>query len=158
VSDASLHRTRLDVRFGDIDAFGHVNNAVFLTFVEQARISYLVEALHIDGIQRLPLILARIEMDFRAPIFYGEPLEVTTRVDWIGNTSFGVSHQVLAGPDAHVAAEAQTVLVTYDYATSRPVPVPDDWRRAFEAAERRPLARARAETDGARRLPAGAHG
>jgi acyl-CoA thioester hydrolase len=156
VTDEPRHRTRLEVRFRDVDAFGHVNNAVFFSYVEQARIRYLTEALEIDVIQRLPLILARVEMDYRAPVFYGEPLEVTSRIDWIGGTSFAMSHQILAGDDAHVAADADTVLVAYDYTTSRPMPVPDDWRRRFEALEGRPLNRpAPAETDGARRTPAG---
>lgn len=156
MTDQPRHRTRLEVRFRDVDAFGHVNNAVFFSYVEQARIRYLTEALELDAIQRLPLILARVEMDYRAPVFYGEPLEVTSRIDWIGGTSFAMSHQVLAGDDAHVAADAETVLVAYDYATSRPMRVPGDWRRRFEALEGRPLDRpAQPQTDGARRAPAG---
>jgi acyl-CoA thioester hydrolase len=151
VTDEPLHRTRLEVRFGDVDAFGHVNNAVFFSYVEQARVSYLIEALEIEGIQRLPLILARVEMDYRAPVFFGEPLEVTSRIEWIGRTSFGMNHRVCAGDDLHTAAESQTVLVAYDYEAGRPMPVPDDWRRRFEALEGRRLDRARAgETDAAR--------
>lgn len=155
MTDEPRHRTRLEVRFRDVDAFGHVNNAVFFSYVEQARIRYLTEALGIDVIQRLPLILARVGMDYRAPVFYGEALEVTSRIDWIGGTSFAMSHQILAGADAHVAADAETVLVAYDYSTSRPMRVPDDWRRRFEALETRPLDRpSGAETDGTRRTPA----
>ncbi len=145
MTDEFRHRTRLDVRFRDVDAFGHVNNAVFLSFVEQARIRYLIEVLGrpitLTDVAELPLILARLEIDYRTPIFYGEPVEVATRVDWIGGSSFGMSHQVVAGEDRHCAAELVTVLVSYDYATGRPIAVPADWRRALESAEGRALQR-----------------
>jgi acyl-CoA thioester hydrolase len=134
------HRTALDVRFSDIDAFGHVNNAVFFSYAEQARIRYLLDVLAPDApFERLPLILARIEVDFRSPIFFGDPVEVATRVDRIGRTSFGMSHRITAGADGRVVADVDSVLVTYDYERSEPVPVPDAWRERMSAHEGREL-------------------
>jgi acyl-CoA thioester hydrolase len=133
------HRTRLDVRFRDIDAFGHVNNAVFSSYLEQARIGYLLDALESPRFDRLPLILARVELDYRAPILFGDPIEVLTRIDWIGRSSIAMSHELLAAE--RLAAQASTVLVTYDYEIGKPMPVPDDWRRRFAAVEGRALER-----------------
>lgn len=147
------HQTPVQVRFRDIDAFGHVNNAVFLSYVEQARVRYLLETLEAERIERLPLILARLEVDFRAPIMLDEAVEIGSRVDWIGRSSFGMRHTVLAGADRHVAAEVLSVLVTYDYATARSMPVPDEWRRRFEAREGRSLDRS---TAAGAQVPAGA--
>ena len=144
LTDAYRHRTRLEVRFRDIDAFGHVNNAAFVTYLEQARIRYLIDTLEVDMPQRLPLILAALKVDFRSPILFGEWVEIGTRVDWIGNSSFGVSHRMEVGPAdsaARLAAEADTVLVAYDYATEGPIRVPDEWRAAFAAHEGRDLER-----------------
>ena len=145
MTDSFRHRTRLEVRFRDIDAFGHVNNAAFVTYLEQARIRYLIDNLHEETPQRLPLILASLQVDFRAPILFGQEVEIGTRVDWIGNTSFSVSHRMTAGtgPEAgeRLAAEAATVLVAYDYATERPIRVPDPWRDAFAGYEGRSLER-----------------
>lgn len=145
MTDSFRHRTRLEVRFRDIDAFGHVNNAAFVTYLEQARIRFLIDNLHIETPQSLPLILAALEVDFRAPILFGQEVEIGTRVDWVGNTSFSMSHRMTAGtgPDAseRLAAEATTVLVAYDYATERPIRVPDPWREAFAAYEGRSLER-----------------
>lgn len=145
MTDEFRHRTRLEVRFRDVDAFGHVNNAVFLSYIEQGRISYLAQALQLPitltDVEELPLILARIEVDYRAPIFFGQPLEVGTRIDWIGRSSFSMSHRMTAGDDGHVVAEASSVLVSYDYAAARPMPVPDPWRARFETAEGRSLRR-----------------
>jgi acyl-CoA thioester hydrolase len=136
VTEDRRHRTTLQVRFRDIDAFGHVNNAVFFSYVELARIRYLLDVLKPDtGFDRLPLILARVELDYRSPIRFGEEVVVDTRVDRIGNTSFAMSHRMTAGADERLAADVQSVLVTYDYDAERPIPVPDEWRRRIGAHE-----------------------
>jgi acyl-CoA thioester hydrolase len=137
VTDEYRHRTSLQVRFRDIDAFGHVNNAVYFSFIELARIRYLLDVLQPDvPFDRLPLILARVELDFRSPIEFGEDVTVETRVDRIGRTSFGMSHRMTAGAEARLVGDVKTVLVTYDYAGARPMPVPDDWRRLIGEHER----------------------
>jgi acyl-CoA thioester hydrolase len=119
VTDGLRHRTPLQVRFRDTDAFGHVNNAVFFSYLELARIRYLLDVLQQDEpFDRLPLILARVELDFRSPILFGEDVEVE---------------------DHRLVGEAQSVLVTYDYAIARPMPVPDQWRRRISDHEGRPL-------------------
>ena len=138
MTDAYRHRTTLQVRFRDIDAFGHVNNAVFFSYVELARIRYLLEVLEPDHpFERLPLILARVELDFRSPIMFAEDVVVETRVDRIGRTSFGMSHRMTAGAEGRLVGDVQTVLVTYDYQAARPVPVPPEWRRLIGAYEGR---------------------
>jgi acyl-CoA thioester hydrolase len=141
VIDAFRHRTRLEVRFRDIDAFRHVNNAAFFTYIEQARIRFLCDLLKIEAVERLPLILAAVQIDFRSPILYGQEVEIGTRVDWIGRTSFSMSHLLTASPQERLVAEAETILVAYDYETEKPMPVPDAWRATFAAWEGRDLAR-----------------
>jgi acyl-CoA thioester hydrolase len=141
VIDRFRHRTRLDVRFSDIDAFRHVNNASFFTYMEEARIRYVIDVLKIDAVERMPMILAAVKIDFRAPILFGQEVEIGTAVDWIGRSSFSMSHRLIASPDDRLVAEAATVLVAYDYAAEGSIPVPDDWRAAFAAWEGRDLAR-----------------
>jgi acyl-CoA thioester hydrolase len=77
----------------------------------------------------MPLILARVELDFRAPIFFGDEVGVESKVDRIGRSSFDMRHRMTAGADGRLVGDAHTVLVTYDYAAARPMPVPDEWRR-----------------------------
>ncbi len=140
MTDDYRHRTTLQVRFRDIDAFGHVNNAVFFSYVELARIRYLLDVLQSgEPFDRLPLILAHVELDFRSPIEFGEEVVVETRIDRVGRTSFTMSHRMTAGPDARLVGDVHTVLVTYDYPTARPIPVPDEWRRRFGDHEGRSL-------------------
>ena len=111
-----VHRER--VRFRDCDAMGHVNNAVFSTYLEEARIGVL------GGLGAF--ILARVEIDFRSELRNGEEVEVRSRCSRIGTKSFDLEHEIVAG--GRVVAEAKSVLVSYDYGTATSVPVPDDLR------------------------------
>jgi acyl-CoA thioester hydrolase len=140
VTDDFRHRTRVEVRFRDIDAFGHVNNAVVSTYLELARVRYLVEVLGVDPVGRMPLILAMIKIDYLSPIFFRDDVRIASRVDWLGTSSIAMSHLVQAGEDRELA-RASSVLVTYDYENARPMPVADDWRAALETHEGRPLER-----------------
>lgn len=141
MTDEFRHRTRVEVRFRDLDAFGHVNNAVVSTYVEQARVAYLREVLDVDPVGRMPLILAMIRVDYESPIFLGDTVEVGSRVDWLGRTSIAMSHRLDAREDGRQLARATSVLVTYDYDQARPMPVPDAWRAALTAREGRALER-----------------
>jgi acyl-CoA thioester hydrolase len=118
---------RETVRFRDLDSLGHVNNAVFLTYLEEARIAYLVPL----GAEASNMILARVEIDFRAPLRMGDELEIGVRPARVGTKSFDLEYEVHSG--GTLAAEAKTVLVSYDYATRRPVELPESWREALAA-------------------------
>jgi acyl-CoA thioester hydrolase len=111
-----IHRDR--VRFRDCDAMGHVNNAVFSTYLEESRIGVL------GGLNSF--ILARVEIDFRSELRMGEEVEVQTRCSRIGTKSFDLEHVIAAGN--RVVAEAKSVLVSYDYALGESVPVPSELR------------------------------
>ena len=138
VTDAFRHRTTLQVRFRDTDAFGHVNNAVFATYAELARVRYLIDVLEpVQPFERMPLILARLAVDFRSPILFGQDVVVESRVDRIGRSSLTMTHRMTATPDDRVVAEIDSVLVAYDYAAGRSIPVPDEWRERIGHHEAR---------------------
>ena len=126
-----IYRHRLEVRFRDCDPMGHVNNAVYLTYLEQARFSHWREVWGIN-FERLPpgtpgVILARAEIDYRRPARYGDLLEVRIGLEGVGRTSFTYLYEIADAEERPVAA-ARTVLVMYDYAAGRPSPIPDDLR------------------------------
>jgi acyl-CoA thioester hydrolase len=125
-----------DVEFRDVDAAGHVNNAVYLTYLETARIRYLIEVLGADFAYELALILARIEVDFRSPARFPETLELGARVTRVGAKSFDMEHEVRGG-DGRLVLEASSVLVAYDYEANASMAVPEDWRTRFDAYEER---------------------
>jgi acyl-CoA thioester hydrolase len=118
---------RENVRFRDLDAMGHVNNAVFATYVEQARIAFLSP----HGAKIENMILARLEIDFRSPAELGETIEITVMPSRIGTKSFDLEYVLRAGD--RVVAEAKTVLVAYDYERSRSVEIPERWKEQLAA-------------------------
>jgi len=120
-----VHREK--VRFRDLDSLGHVNNAVFLTYLEEARIAYLLPL----GAEASSMILARVEIDFRAPLRMGDELEIGVRSSGVGTKSFELAYEVRVGDT--VAAEAKTVIVSFDYASGRSVELPESWREALAA-------------------------
>jgi acyl-CoA thioester hydrolase len=125
-----------DVEFRDIDVAGHVNNAVYLTYLETARIRYLIEVLGPQFAYAVSLILARIEVDFRLPGRFPETLEIGARVTRLGTKSFDMEHEV-RGDDERLVLEASSVLVAYDYEASAPIEIPEDWRARLDAYEER---------------------
>ncbi len=125
---------RREVEFRDVDLAGHVNNAVYLTYLENARLAYLRDALGDDFLYELSLILARIEVDFRSPARLGEALEIGARVTRVGTKSFDMEHEIRAS-DGRLVLEARSVLVAYDYTAEAPMAVPDEWRRRIADVE-----------------------
>ncbi|MBA2333299.1 MAG: acyl-CoA thioesterase [Actinobacteria bacterium] len=118
------HVRRERVRFRDCDSMGHVNNAVYSTYLEEARIDVL-------GVL-VEFILARVEIDFRSELRAGEEIEIWTRAGRIGVKSFDLEHEIRAGD--RVVAEAKSVLVAYDYGRAESVALSESLRARLSEA------------------------
>ena len=125
----------LEVRFRDIDAFHHVNNAVYLTYMEQARVMYL-RNLELFGPTHT-MILARSEVDYRKAVFLSDALEVWARVAKIGTKSLEFKYEIYA--NGVLCASASSVHVWYDFEANQSQPVPLEVRRTLEEFEGRSL-------------------
>ena len=130
---------QIEVRFRDCDPMGHVNNAVYLTYLEQTRFAYWRELARGQAIKP-GMILARMEIDYRTPATVGELLDIRMRVVRIGRSSFESEYEVVDSRDRHLVAQARSVQVVYDYAAGKPVPMPDAVRERIEDFEGRTLA------------------
>jgi acyl-CoA thioester hydrolase len=138
---------RIEVRFRDCDPMGHVNNAVYLTYLEQARLVQWRSVSQFGGLRNMregqteasgdPLrdvpgvILARVEIDYKRPARYGDLLDVRIGLATIGRTSFTYEYEIVDTSDRLVAG-ARSVQVFYDYRAGTPMPIPDDLRRVFD--------------------------
>jgi len=123
---------RLDVRFRDCDSQGHVNNAVFFTYLEQCRLMFWRELTGGSASPHARVIVARAECDYRAPAFFGDPLEVRLNVGEIGRSSFQLAYEIVNVVSGRRLAEAKTVMVTYDYTAGASVPIPAQTRQVLE--------------------------
>lgn len=135
--------TTLEVRWRDLDALGHVNNAVYFTYLEQARMHYMRElGLGFRSLQDVGIILAEATCTYLSPLYLAEKVTIWVRVSEMRNSSFVFEYRI-EGEDGRLAARARTVQVCYDYGAKRPVPIPDHWRAAitaYEPALARPVA------------------
>lgn len=123
----------IEVRFRDMDALGHVNNAVYLTYLESARLAYWLELRGKRDLSDVDMILARVEIDYRSPARFGELLDVGVRVASLRRSSFQMGFRIVSRADGRLVAEGRKVLVHYDYAASRSTPIPDELRRQMLA-------------------------
>jgi len=131
------HMFSQEVAFRDLDGLGHVNNAVYLSYVESARLAYMQEVLGPLELDELGIV-ADVKISFRSPAHLGERLEVRHRVSRVGETSLTFDFEVRGG-DGRLVAEGTTVHVAFDYGVRRPVPVPEEWRSRIESYEARSL-------------------
>lgn len=127
-----MHTTPIEVRFADCDSFRHVNNAVYLTYAEQARIHFFDDKLgtSIDW-KAKGLILARIDANYIEPVLLHDKIEVTTECTKIGTKSITLQYRVfkISEDSRKEMCNGETILVAYDYIKNESMLVPDDWKK-----------------------------
>ncbi len=124
----------MEVRYADIDAQGHLNNAKFLTYFEQARIRYFeqLELIRTDqSFMDIGMIVADIHIKYRAPVFLGASVQVGVKAEAVGNKSISVRETIEDATTGQLYADGRVILVTYDYHAHKTMPVPEEWRRKF---------------------------
>jgi acyl-CoA thioester hydrolase len=126
--DHVAYTHRLSVRFRDCDANGHVNHAVYFTYLEQCRLMFWHELTGAPS-PHTRVIVARAECDYRAPADFGDELEIRMAVSAIGRTSFTLAYEIVNVASGAKIADGRTVMVSYDYAAGKPQPLPDATRQ-----------------------------
>lgn len=126
------------VVFRDVDMIGHVNNAVYATYFETARLEYIYAAGG-EAAHSLPLILAEMTIAYKSPAFLRETLVIGVRVAEIRNSSFVIESQINEKETGRLVAVSRAVIVHYDYPSSRAKPLPQEWRDRFARLEGRAL-------------------
>jgi acyl-CoA thioester hydrolase len=127
--------TTLEVRWRDVDALNHVNNAVYFTYLEQARVHYLHElGFALDKPTDVGIIIAEATCRFRSPLRLKEKVTIRARASELRRRSFVLEYRIEGG-DGRLAATASTVQVCFDYDEERPISIPDRWREVLIAYE-----------------------
>ena len=126
-----------EVRYGDIDAQRHLNNARYFTFMEQARIHYLLALEMWDGgdFERVGIILVEQKCTYLQPILFGQSIRVGVRISRMGNKSFTMDYIFLDAVEDEPLATGYSIQVAYDYQSQKSIAIPDEWRRIIEDYE-----------------------
>jgi acyl-CoA thioester hydrolase len=122
----------IPVRFRDIDGMGHVNNAVYFTYMEQARSEWYRQLMGIHFVAEFDFILAHASCDFKEAIGFGETVVVTVTLTKIGNSSFRFAYEIQSKEKGTLFASGESVQVCYDYKAGKPVPIPPHFRAMLE--------------------------
>jgi len=122
------YSVRIPVRFRDLDVMGHVNNAMYFTFMETARTEYWAQLFQLKDFRQLPIIVARAECDFKLAAKQGDELEVSIRTSEIRNSSFDWVYEIRKVNTGELVALGKTIQVYYDYSKQKAMPVPADVR------------------------------
>ena len=134
--------TEIPVLWGDMDAFGHVNNIIYLKWCETSRIELFCKIWDLDGLKIDEIleksgvgpILANFNTNYRIPVACPDTIYVKTRIKHIGNTSFGIEHQITSKNNgSKIVAEADSVVVMINYKTGEKFQIDDDNHKKLEA-------------------------
>ena len=126
----------LPVQWGEQDAFGHVNNVVYLRWFESVRIAYFERCGVLEGLPETGPIQARQEIDYRLPLRYPDRVLVSTTVTRLGNSSFTMGLRLRShAHERAIAAEGVAVVVMMDYRSGRKISLTGDLRKRIAALE-----------------------
>ena len=128
----------IEVRYGDLDPQGHVNNAKHLTYFEQARIAYLIELglfTKDQSFMEVGVILADVHITYLEPIYFGQNIKVGVHPVKMGNKSMTWEQTILGAETGNELARGKVVMVTFDYREEKTIPIPQKWREKITMFE-----------------------
>jgi acyl-CoA thioester hydrolase len=133
------HKVPIQLRFKDVDKMGHVNNANYLTYIELARVRYFEDVVGFDGkwSEQQGIILARVEVDYKQPVFLHDSIAVYTRCSRLGNKSFDLSWIIAREKQGReeIVAQGLAVLVCFDYVKNETIEIPATQRQRLQQYE-----------------------
>ncbi len=128
---APVFRIVLGVRWGDMDAFNHVNNAQYLRYLEEARVQWLARLPGVSLADRITPVLVASQVNYRQPIEWPNEIAIELFIDRTGNSSLTMGHHMLSSTDASVLySDGSVVMVWIDTQTGKSVPLPEAVRAA----------------------------
>ncbi len=134
------HRQPIQIRFNDIDLLGHLNNAMYFQFMDLAKVNYFKQ---FTGDRydwtKIGLVVAHIDVDFIAPTFINDNIEVLTAVASMSTRSLILEQRVVEATTGEVKCVAHTVMVNFDPSLGKSFPISDEWRNRLSTYEGRQL-------------------
>ena len=128
----------IEVRYGDLDPQGHVNNATHLTFFEQARVAYFIKLGLFSTDQSfmdIGVILADVQITYLKPVYFGQDIKVGVKIEKLGNKSITIAQNVVDASTGAELSKGAVIMVSYDYRQGKSILIPDEWRRRITKFE-----------------------
>jgi acyl-CoA thioester hydrolase len=128
----------IEVRYGDLDPQGHVNNAKHLTYFEQARIAYWIELglfTKDQSFMEIGVIMADVHLTYLEPIYYGQNIKVGVHIAKLGNKSMTWMQKIVDADTGKELAKGEVIMVSYDYRAEKSIPIPQEWREKISKFE-----------------------
>ena len=128
----------IEVRYGDLDPQGHVNNAKHLTYFEQARIAYWIQLglfTKDQSFMEIGVILADVHLTYLAPVYYGQDIKVGVHISKLGNKSMTWLQNIVAVDTGEELAKGEVIMVAYDYRAEKTISIPQEWREKITEFE-----------------------
>ena len=133
------HRMPAQIRFSDVDRFGHVNNSVYFSLYDLAKTTYVKDVLGNVDWSKQGIVVANINANFFSPVFFYDDIQIETSIVHLGNKSFTLLQRAVLSSTGEVKCECQTVMVLYDVIALSPVVIPDEYKAAICKFEGRTL-------------------
>ena len=125
------HFMPAQIRFSDVDQFGHMNNSVYFSLYDLAKTTYFKDVFGMAEWGEQVVVVANINANFFQPVFFSDEMEIATAAVHLGNKSFTLLQRAVAKNTGEVKCECSTVLVMYDLYTKEPMPIPQAYKDAI---------------------------
>lgn len=124
------HTLPVQIRFNDVDQYGHMNNSSYFSLYDLAKTSYMRDVFGNKDWHHMGIVVANINADFLAPVFFSDDLIIETTVIHLGHKSFTLLQRAINKASGVLKCQCRTVMVGYDVATKEPVELPADFKQA----------------------------
>ena len=132
------HQMPAQLRFSDVDSFGHVNNSVYFSLFDMCKTRYFIDVVGNDVFERMGIVLAHVDANFLAPIFYPDEIVIQTTITRLGNKSFTLFQRALNIRTKSIKCECKSIMVAFDYHKNESIRMPDEIREKIAAFEQNP--------------------
>ncbi len=122
------HRMPAQLRFSDVDRFGHVNNSVYFSLFDMCKTRYFHDVVGTDIFDRMAPVVVHIEANFISPVFFPDEIVIDTSIVKMGNKSFTLLQRALNERTDEVKCYCETVMVMMDTATNQSVEIDEEFR------------------------------
>lgn len=123
------------LRFSDVDRFGHVNNNIYFSLFDMCKTKYLMDVIDEDIFEKIAIVVVHTEADFRSPIHYKDDVTLQTAIVHLGNKSYTLLQRAINTNTREVKCECKTIMVCLDFQTNEPISIPEYFREAVDKFE-----------------------